>query len=94
MPQAHRDGDNRSCGAVTIVVGQSNVFVNGKLWAVDGDPNDHGNGNLKPSGSTVFINGLKVIVHAPDTTYNSDNFDHSIGDTDTAEGSPDVYAYG
>jgi len=37
MPAAHRHDDLRVCGATTIVSGQGTVFVNGKLWAVEGD---------------------------------------------------------
>lgn len=67
MPPAHRDGDSRACGAVTTVQGQSTVFVNGRLWAVDGDPNSHGAGELNASVTTVTINGKPVIVHAADS---------------------------
>jgi uncharacterized Zn-binding protein involved in type VI secretion len=92
MPKAHRDGDDRSCGAKTVVVGQSTVFVNGKLWAVLDDPNDHGNGQLiNSSGSTVFIEGKPVIVHGADHA-KPDNAGHP--DPMTAEGSGDVFAYG
>jgi uncharacterized Zn-binding protein involved in type VI secretion len=63
MPAAHRQDDLRACGATTIVVGQSNVYVEGKLWSVVGDPNTDGNGQLISAvGSTVFINGKLVIV--------------------------------
>jgi uncharacterized Zn-binding protein involved in type VI secretion len=37
-----------------------NVFVNGKLWAVDGDPNTDGAGNLIAATNNVFIGGKKV----------------------------------
>lgn len=93
MPPAHRHNDLRKCGANTVVEGQSTVFVNGKLWAVDHDPNTHGDGNLKPSGATVFAGGKKVIVHAPDTTYVPDLLAHPPGPADTAEGSGNVTAY-
>lgn len=63
---AHRNGDLRDCGATTVVEGQSTVFCDGQLWAVLNDPNDHGEGRLINSGTTVFINGKPVIVHAPD----------------------------
>lgn len=63
MPAAHRHDDLRICGATTTVIGQSTVFVNDKLWSVDGDPNTHGDGALIPGGApTVFINGKGVIV--------------------------------
>lgn len=66
MPAAHRHGDGRICGATTVVSGQSTVYVNGQLWAVAGDGNSHGGGALSPSGSTIEINGKKIIVNAPD----------------------------
>ena len=62
MAGAHRQTDSRACGTTTIVTGQSTVFVNGLLWAVDGDNNTDGDGALIASGSAVFINGLPVIV--------------------------------
>ena len=62
MPGAHRDEDARSCGALTTVVNQATTFVNGKLWAVQSDPNTHGAGGLIPTNSTVFIEGKPVIV--------------------------------
>lgn len=94
MPiQAHRDGDARACGARTTVTGQSTVFVNGKLWAVDRDPNSHGSGPLKPSGpKSVTINGKPVIVHTPDPVYSKDNQDH-LGSARTNAGSGNVFAY-
>ena len=64
--QDHRHGDSRDCGAKTVVVGQSTVFVNGRLWAVLNDPNTHGNGELINTGTTVFIEGKPVIVVSPD----------------------------
>lgn len=64
MPSAHRDGDKRFCNADTIVVGQSTVFVNNKLWAVEGDPDTHCfEGNLKAfyGPRNVFIENKHVI---------------------------------
>lgn len=97
MPAAHRNGDARVCGAATVVAGQTTVFVNGRLWAVSGDPNSHGGGGLVPSGTSVFINGLPVIVHAPDgaapdALCPSLNGPHCA--PATAAGSPNVFAYG
>jgi hypothetical protein len=66
MPPAHRHGDARTCGATTVVVGQSSVYVDGSLWAVEGDINTHGDGELIASVTTVKIEGKSVIVHAPD----------------------------
>jgi hypothetical protein len=65
--RAHRHGDARVCGATTVVTGQSNTYVDGKLWAVEGDPNTDGGGGLIASQSATFIEGKRVIVHAPDS---------------------------
>ena len=94
MPiKAHRDGDRRKCNAVTVVQGQSTVFVNGKLWAVDNDPNSHGNGRLIAGhGRTITINGKAVIVHAPDPA-TGDNAGHPGPPTSTNDGSSNVFAY-
>ena len=96
MPPSHRRTDARNCGATTVVVGQSTVFSNNLLWAVDNDPNTHGSGGLIPSGSTVYIENKLVIVHAPDSA-RPDNLCPPLGGNHcnprTASGSPDVYAY-
>jgi hypothetical protein len=65
MPPVHLHGDRRTCGATTVVVGQSTVKSNGKLWAVHGDPNTDGGGALIAS-SSVYIEGKRVVVHRPD----------------------------
>ena len=57
----HRHGDARACGATTIVSGQSTVFANSKLIAVNGDPNTHGAGNLVAGSNNVFINSIAVV---------------------------------
>lgn len=63
MAGAHRIDDARSCGATTVASGNTTVYVNGKLRAVEGDPNTHGNGKLIATvGHTVFVQGKKVIV--------------------------------
>ena len=63
MAYSHRSTDSRACGAGTIVVGQDFVKVDGKLWAVDGDPNDHGGGALSTSHSWLTIAGKGIIVN-------------------------------
>jgi len=97
MPAAHRNTDDRACGATTIVIGQSTVFVNGLLWAVDGDIDTHCDpkGPLDPSGSTVFIEGKNVVVvgdgfYAPDFQPPDCLVVHS---PTAATGSGDVSAY-
>ena len=67
MPFAHRDKDSRDCGASTIVSNQKTTKVNGKLWAVEGDPNDHGNGALiyglaKFGNQDFFIRNLYSLI--------------------------------
>ena len=62
MPISHRNSDTRNCGATTVVEGQDFVFVDSKLWAVKGDPNSHGDGQLINSQSYVLINGIPVIL--------------------------------
>ena len=62
MVQVHRNGDSRACGATTKVSGQGFVYVDGELWAVDGDPDSHGGGNLSPGRiAAIYINGKRVI---------------------------------
>jgi hypothetical protein len=91
MPAAHRHGDVRNCGATTIVQGQGTVYVNGNLWSVEGDPNTHGAGDLIATGSTVFIENIKVIVHTPDNA--QPDFAGHVN-PQTGAGSGDVFAYG
>jgi hypothetical protein len=97
MPPAHRHGDARDCGATTVVAGQSSTFVEGRLWAVIGDPNTDGDGALIPSGASVFIEGKLIIVHAPDDA-EPDDLCPIIGgphcEPMTAEGSGTTFAYG
>ena len=53
-----------------------------ELWAVEGDPNNHGEGRFKePQKKTVTIKGLPVIVKG----------DHAYGDN---AGHPDPIAEG
>lgn len=91
---AHLHGDARMCGATTVVVGQSSVYVNGKLWSVDGDPNTHGDGALI-TASNVKIEGKGVIVHRPDNASADalcpvEGGDHCA--PKTAQGSGSVFA--
>ena len=94
MPKAHRNGDLRTCGATTTVQNQGSVYVNGELWAVKGSFNSHGNGGLINSGTTVYVEGIEVIIHGPDNA-EPDNLcpgpNHC--NPQTAEGSGDVFAY-
>jgi uncharacterized Zn-binding protein involved in type VI secretion len=62
MAIAHRQDDSRACGATTIVTGQDFVKVDGKLWAVNGDPDTHGGGGLITSHGWLTIGGKGIIV--------------------------------
>lgn len=96
MPPSHRHSDLRDCGAGTVVVGQSTVFVNDLLWAVQADPNNHGSGGLINSGTSVLIEDKYVIVHAPDNAV-PDDLCIPLGpphcNPKTAQGSGDCFAY-
>lgn len=97
MPGAHRLGDSRICGASTIVSGQGTVFVNNRLWAVEGDPNTHGGGNLSSvyGPKNIYIENKHVIV-APGDIAGPDNFPpfgHPNPPTDPLSASPNVIAY-
>lgn len=99
MPYAaHRHGDARICGATTIVSGQSTVYVNNQLWAVQGDKNTHGEGALFPTTNpdSIYIEGKSIIVHGPDHA-EPDDLCIPIGephcDPETAAGSGDTFAY-
>lgn len=99
MPGCHRESDNRKCGAITKVIGQSSVFVNDKLWAVDGDPDDgtHGGGAFcKPiyGALNVFVENKLVICALGDTTYNPDGYQHPPGESDPKGHSFDTIVYG
>ena len=91
MPLVHRHGDSRICDATTVVVGQSDVTVAGRLWAVEGDINSHGGGALIPSFSDVTINGKPVIIHAPD---NASPDGHGHINPTTSGHAEDVSCYG
>ena len=88
MPGVHRNNDLRQCGATTVVTGQSTVFANGELIAVDGDLNTHGEGALRAGSNNVFINGVAVVNHTPDQAF--PDAIHPEPDTWTAQGSSDV----
>lgn len=97
MPAAHRHGDARICGATTVVAGQGTTYVDGRLWAVIGDPNTHGDGGLIPTGSSVFIQSKLIIVNTPDHAQ-IDDLCIPLGgphcDPMTAAGSGATFAYG
>ena len=92
MPAAHRNDDLRFCLATTVVKGQTTVFVNNKLWAVEDDPNTHLLGGLIPSYTGVYVEGKPVIVNTPDLAKIDGSGHAGIADS-TNQGSGDVNAY-
>lgn len=62
MTFVHRQGDQRACGATTIVTGQDFVFVDSQLWAVDKDQDTHGGGALNATCQYITINNKKVVL--------------------------------
>lgn len=98
MPRAHRDTDSRFCGASTMVIGQSTVYVNNLLWAVKDDPDDHcGMGELVPEvGLTVEIEGKLIICAVGDSAkedYEGCITVHPPGATNPSGGSGDTFVY-
>jgi uncharacterized Zn-binding protein involved in type VI secretion len=93
MPGAHRDGDSRFCGAATIA-SQSTVKVNGKAWAVNGDPSNHGAGNIicVYGAKNVRIGGILVACAVGDKASGDLAF-HPVPPTDPAGASGNVYVY-
>ena len=96
MPAAHRHGDARTCGATTVVA-QTFCKVNGRPWAVRGDVNSHGDGQLINSQSFVKVGGVPVIINQPDDAAPDDLCPPLGGehcDPKTAEGSPNTFVGG
>lgn len=70
--------------------------MNNLLWAVEGSTNNHGNGQLIPTGSSVFVENKLVICHTPDHASPDDLcpiVDGEHCDPKTAAGSGDTFAY-
>ena len=55
MPQVHRNGDSRLCGATTNALAHMNVYVNSQPISVNGDTNSHGGGSLGARCKNVFV---------------------------------------
>ena len=100
MPGAHRDTDSRFCGAETKVTGQNAVLVDGLLWAVEGDKDNHCDGGALSAvyGSMcVEIGGKKVICAMGDTAGSDKQFcyiEHPAGSTNPLGHSYNVLVYG
>lgn len=100
MPLCHRDTDDRACSAKTIVSGQSTVFVNDLLWAVQDDKDTHCNaGDLIASygPKNVFIGTKNVICNGDTAKSDFDGpgciIEHPPGASRPSEGSPNTYIY-
>lgn len=99
MPRSHRDTDSRFCGAITNVTGQSTVYVNNLLHAVEGDLDDHCDmGALIASyGSRNFYIENKLAICAVGDTAEMDMegciLIHPSGPTNPKGHSPDTYMY-
>lgn len=89
----HRHTDSRACGAGTVVSGQNTVYANNLLVSVDGDPNDHGAGNLNAACCEVYVNGI-LVVNIGDSAA-PDSFCIPVGGAHCAPsatgGSPNVF---
>lgn len=96
MAAVHRKTDLRSCGATTLVIGQSTVYANNLLISVDGDPNSHDGGELVAACNQVFINN-KLVVDIGDSAV-ADNLCPSSGGLHCTpksdSGSPNVFVGG
>lgn len=57
----HRDGDDRACGATTDTLQNKEVYAEGELVSIDGDPNSHGEGGLIAATKNVYINDTLVV---------------------------------
>ena len=93
MPQVHRNGDSRKCGASTTAVAYKNVFVNSQPISVDGDPNNHGDGALSAQCRNVYVGGKLVVLNG--NPANPDNLCPIPGGShcgpSASSGSPNVY---
>jgi len=94
MPGAHRDADSRFCSALTIVQGQTTVFVNNLLWAVENDPNTHGDGQLQAfyGAKNIYVENKLIICAVGDKAL-PDNFGHPGPPTDPSTSSTDTFVY-
>lgn len=94
MPQIHRIGDFRRCGATTVGV-DTKVYVEGQPVAVEGMISSHGAAPLKSvfGAGNVFINGLRVIT-VSDTAASSDAKKHNAFLAGPGTGSKTVQVYG
>ena len=98
IPPVHLDQLLRYCGAATKVIGQSSVFGNGKLVAVEGDKDTHNMmGDLiqQYGAGNIFVEGKKLIVAMGDKAAPDQigMVRHPYMPTDPKEGSQNIFAY-
>ena len=93
MPAIHRHEDARTCGATTVVSGNTTVYANSKLISINGNVNSHGAGALTAGSGDVFIGGIAIVNNTPDGAA-ADSLCIPLGGAhcspSTAAGSPDV----
>lgn len=94
MPQIHRIGDFRRCGATTVGV-DTKVWVEGKPVALEGMINSHGGAPLKAvfGAGNVYVNNIKVIT-VSDTAAGRDKKKHNSFLAGPGTGSSTVQVYG
>lgn len=94
MPGAHKDRDLRFCTAYTIVENQTTVFVNNKLWAVEGDPNSHGEGRLYAvyGAKNIYVENQLIICAVGDKGHD-DEQGHPAPPTDPSTASTNTIVY-
>ena len=92
MPGLHTNNHTRSCGAKTVVTGQSTVYAESQLVSVNGDNNSHGSGSLIAGSNQVFANGIAVVNNTPDSANADDLCDgNSHCSPNTAQGCTTVF---
>lgn len=89
----------RFCGALTQVTGQSSVFMNNVLAAVEGDTDTHNDGGdlvAQYGPGNIFIEGKRMIVAMGDMALPDSvgTLLHPFCPTGPAQGSSNIFAYG
>lgn len=91
MPQVHRNGDSRLCGATTNALAHMNVYVNSQPISVNGDTNSHGGGSLGARCKNVFVGGKLVVLNGNPAGRDTLCPIPPHCGPDASSGSPDVY---
>lgn len=87
----HRITDSRVCGAETTPAGNSDVFANNLLVAVNGDPNSHGSGGLIAHSNEVYADNILTVNHTADNANADDIVVPPHDNPATSQGSPNVF---